>query len=57
MGVGDMLEIYNKSEWKCVATIFFIDTAHNIADYVEHIYQILQPEGLWVSFVCKKAFS
>ncbi len=34
-------------EWNCVVTCFFIDTAHNIIDYVEKIWHILKPGGHW----------
>ena len=46
--MGDFLDIYTEQEWDCIATVFFIDTAHNIADYIERIYYILRPGGLWV---------
>ena len=48
IGMGDFLDIYTEQEWDCIATVFFIDTAHNIADYIERIYYILRPGGLWV---------
>ena len=35
--------------WNCVATVFFIDTAHNVIDYIEAIYKILQPGGCWIN--------
>jgi len=49
IGMGDFLDIYTEQEWDCIATVFFIDTAHNIADYIERIYYILRPGGLWVN--------
>lgn len=44
--------------WDCVATCFFIDTAHNVIEYVETIWKILKPGGVWInlgesSFVTK----
>ena len=48
MGIGDFLELYTEAAWNSVVTVFFIDTAHNIVEYVERIYQILLPGGLWV---------
>ena len=36
--------------WDCVATVFFIDTAHNIVEYIETIWNILKPGGYWVNF-------
>lgn len=35
--------------WHCVATVFFIDTAHNIISYIETIWKILKPGGYWVN--------
>ena len=32
-----------------VATCFFIDTAHNIVEYLQTIYAILKKGGLWVN--------
>ncbi|PAA65187.1 hypothetical protein BOX15_Mlig014030g1, partial [Macrostomum lignano] len=50
MAAGDFLEIYTEPEaWDCVATVFFIDTAHNIAAYVETIGRILKPGGYWIN--------
>lgn len=49
MGIGDFLELYTQESWSCVATVFFIDTARNIIDYVEKIFNILLPGGLWVN--------
>lgn len=50
MVAGDFLEVYNEPDsWDCVATCFFIDTAHNVLDYVETIWKILKPGGVWVN--------
>ncbi|XP_022106604.1 carnosine N-methyltransferase-like isoform X3 [Acanthaster planci] len=50
MVAGDFLEVYTTpAQWDCVATCFFIDTAHNILDYIETIYKILKPGGLWIN--------
>ena len=35
--------------WDCVATCFFIDTAHNVIEYVETIWKILKPGGVWIN--------
>lgn len=35
--------------WDCVATCFFIDTANNIIEYIEVIWEILKPGGVWVN--------
>jgi carnosine N-methyltransferase len=37
-------------DWDCVTTCFFIDTAHNIIEYVERLWQILKPGGVWINF-------
>ncbi|XP_069555822.1 carnosine N-methyltransferase isoform X1 [Brachyistius frenatus] len=50
MVAGDFVEIYTESEsWDCVATCFFIDTAHNVIEYVETIWKILKPGGVWIN--------
>jgi hypothetical protein len=36
-------------DWDCVATVFFIDTARNVIEYIETIYKILQPGGYWIN--------
>ncbi|XP_053322733.1 carnosine N-methyltransferase [Spea bombifrons] len=50
MTAGDFQEIYTEaSSWDCVATCFFIDTAHNVLDYIEIIWKILKPGGIWIN--------
>ncbi|XP_028312797.1 carnosine N-methyltransferase isoform X1 [Gouania willdenowi] len=50
MVAGDFVEVYNDSElWDCVATCFFIDTAHNVLEYMETIWKILKPGGVWIN--------
>ncbi|XP_064595924.1 carnosine N-methyltransferase-like [Liolophura sinensis] len=50
MAAGDFLDVYTEPEsWHCVATVFFIDTAHNIISYIETIWKILKPGGYWVN--------
>ncbi|XP_053181901.1 carnosine N-methyltransferase isoform X2 [Scomber japonicus] len=50
MVAGDFLEIYTEPDsWDCVATCFFIDTAHNVIQYVETIWKILKPGGVWIN--------
>ncbi|VDP57789.1 unnamed protein product [Schistosoma mattheei] len=36
--------------WDCIATVFFIDTAHNILSYLDTIWRILKPGGYWINF-------
>ncbi|KAL4216827.1 hypothetical protein ACF0H5_024548 [Mactra antiquata] len=50
MAAGDFLEVYQEPDtWDCVATVFFIDTAHNIIEYIQTIYKILKPGGIWIN--------
>jgi carnosine N-methyltransferase len=50
MTAGDFLLVYStEGEWDCVATCFFIDTAHNVIEYLEKIYHILKPGGYWIN--------
>ncbi|KAM8962204.1 carnosine N-methyltransferase [Pelodytes ibericus] len=50
MTAGDFQEIYTEiGSWDCIATCFFIDTAHNVLDYIETIWKILKPGGLWIN--------
>ncbi|KAL7055350.1 hypothetical protein AAHC03_022598 [Spirometra sp. Aus1] len=51
MVAGDFSEVYTEPDsWDCVTTVFFIDTAHNILDYLETIWKILVPGGYWINF-------
>ncbi|KAL0979669.1 hypothetical protein UPYG_G00188040 [Umbra pygmaea] len=50
MVAGDFQEVYTEPDtWDCVVTCFFIDTAHNVIDYVETIWNILKPGGVWIN--------
>ncbi|CCW66621.1 unnamed protein product [Phytomonas sp. Hart1] len=53
MVAGDFTEVYSKlsqhKTWSAVVTCFFIDTAHNIIEYLETIYNLLVPGGYWVN--------
>ncbi|KAL3700342.1 hypothetical protein R1sor_018364 [Riccia sorocarpa] len=53
MCAGDFVEVYRhpdqRETWDAVVTCFFIDTAHNVVDYVEIISRILKPGGIWVN--------
>ncbi|XP_044746630.1 carnosine N-methyltransferase [Coccinella septempunctata] len=50
MTAGDFLEVYtDHNQWHCVATCFFIDCAPNVVQFVETIYNILKPGGVWVN--------
>ncbi|KAJ9065285.1 hypothetical protein DSO57_1021345 [Entomophthora muscae] len=54
MSAGDFLEVYAKGsshtgQWDAIITCFFIDTAKNVADYIETIYSMLKPGGAWIN--------
>ena len=51
MATGEFLEVYSDTldYWDAVVTCFFIDTAHNIVDYIKAIYKMLKPGGLWIN--------
>lgn len=50
MNAGNFTDIYDETDqWDCIATCFFIDTAHNIVAYVETIQKILKPGGYWIN--------
>ncbi|XP_077253407.1 uncharacterized protein LOC143892571 isoform X2 [Tasmannia lanceolata] len=50
---GDFVEVYNEESqegsWDAVVTCFFLDTAHNIVDYIEIISRILKDGGVWIN--------
>ncbi|KEH35166.1 carnosine N-methyltransferase isoform X2 [Medicago truncatula] len=50
---GDFVEVYSdpgqKGSWDAVVTCFFIDTAHNIVEYIEVISNILKDGGVWIN--------
>jgi carnosine N-methyltransferase len=63
MVAGEFVEVYikkpgiiiiiiyiNIENWDCVVTCFFLDTAHNIIEYIDCISKILRKGGLWVNF-------
>ena len=51
ISAGDFTEVYADEcdRFHIVAASFFLDTAHNIIDYLELIYKILKPGGHLVS--------
>ncbi|XP_028658190.1 carnosine N-methyltransferase [Erpetoichthys calabaricus] len=50
MVAGDFLEVYTEPcSWDCIATCFFIDTTHNVIDYIDTIWKILKPGGVWIN--------
>ncbi|XP_022936053.1 carnosine N-methyltransferase-like isoform X2 [Cucurbita moschata] len=50
---GDFVEVYSDPSqvglWDAVVTCFFIDTAHNIIEYIEVISRILKDGGVWIN--------
>ncbi|KAJ9185131.1 hypothetical protein P3X46_004793 [Hevea brasiliensis] len=50
---GDFVEVYSDPTqvgvWDAVVTCFFIDTAHNIIEYIEIISRILKDGGIWIN--------
>lgn len=52
MVAGDFEEVFKDqiSEWDCVASCFFLDTAHNILNYFKIISDILKPGGYLINF-------
>ncbi|PIA37814.1 hypothetical protein AQUCO_03000388v1 [Aquilegia coerulea] len=50
---GDFIEVYNdpsqEGAWDAVVTCFFLDTAHNIVEYIEIISRILKERGVWIN--------
>lgn len=53
MVAGEFIEVYSKPEereaWDAVATCFFIDTARNLARYLEVINHVLPIGGTWIN--------
>lgn len=50
---GDFVEVYGdpsqEGSWDAVVTCFFLDTAHNIVEYIEVISKILKDDGVWIN--------
>lgn len=36
--------------YDAVATLFFIDTAQNVLSYIERIWEMLKPKGIWCNY-------
>ncbi|KAF6142038.1 hypothetical protein GIB67_038006 [Kingdonia uniflora] len=51
---GDFAEVYNdpsqEGSWDAMVTCFFLDTEHNIVEYIEIISRILRDGGVWINF-------
>ncbi|BGP14873.1 hypothetical protein JCM10213_003771 [Rhodosporidiobolus nylandii] len=47
---GDFLELFKEAgAYSACVTLFFIDTAVNLLDYIETIFRALEPGGIWVN--------
>ncbi|KAI3979176.1 hypothetical protein MKX01_017001 [Papaver californicum] len=50
---GDFVEVYSdpsqEGAWDTIVTCFFIDTAHNIVEYIETISRLLVDGGVWIN--------
>lgn len=50
---GDFVEVYSDPSqvgtWDAIVTCFFLDTAHNIVEYIEVISKILKDGGVWIN--------
>ena len=51
MCAGDFVAVYGEQRmcWESVLTCFFIDTAHDVTEYIGLIRQLLVPGGAWVN--------
>lgn len=53
MAAGSFTEIYASedqlAQWDSVVTCFFVDTAPVVLEYLETIYEMLKPGGVWVN--------
>ncbi|XP_062180101.1 uncharacterized protein LOC133884637 isoform X2 [Phragmites australis] len=53
MCAGDFVEVYSEESqetaWDAVVTCFFLDTAHNIVEYIEIISKVLKDGGVWIN--------
>ncbi|KAI3659012.1 hypothetical protein MP638_006876 [Amoeboaphelidium occidentale] len=51
MMAGDFIDLYTSQhqEFDCIVTCFFIDTAHNLLEYIQTIHNCLRPGGVWIN--------
>lgn len=54
MVAGEFLQVYGdlsqEAQWDCVCSCFFIDCANNIVEFLEIIYKILKPGGIFINY-------
>ncbi|CAB07703.1 carnosine N-methyltransferase [Caenorhabditis elegans] len=46
---GDFLEVVKDTTFDVIVTAWFIDTAHNVLEYIDAIYSTLEPGGVWIN--------
>jgi carnosine N-methyltransferase len=53
MAAGEFVEVFGRPHyagvWDAVATCFFIDTAPVVTDYIDVIWTLLHPGGVWAN--------
>jgi carnosine N-methyltransferase len=53
MAGGDFVQIYSEKDqlnsWDVIVTCFFLDTAHNVCEYVDVIKGALTMGGIWIN--------
>ena len=53
MNAGEFCAVYNdeffKEYFDAIAAPFFVDTAHNVIEYLETIWHALKPGGIWIN--------
>ena len=53
MTAGNFVDIYSAPEYanhfQCIVSCFFIDTAHNIVQYIETMHGALEENGIWIN--------
>jgi hypothetical protein len=45
---GDFTQI--SYQYDAIVSLFFIDTAENIFSYLDNIYELTNPDGIWINF-------
>ncbi len=54
MLAGDFVDVFSSEDFKeyynAVVTCFFLDTAHNVIEYMELLWDVLEPGGIWIHF-------
>ncbi|KAA6396661.1 MAG: hypothetical protein EZS28_007810 [Streblomastix strix] len=52
MSAGDFLDVYQDDQciYDCVVTHFFLDTAHDVCQYMDLIHQLLVDDGIWINY-------